>query len=244
MSVHKWLCLWADQSNISHSLYRITWWLTHLECGNRLDTSALWKMMTWLSFLIWKVRMMSGRVPEDMTGITPMGALTAFGWKSISWYMGKNAACRAVGRLCWLTPDAVAFQIGGCVQEATLETLPLRELLFSTFGMMAIQGARIISLNLNLSQNICVVAFPVLLVGDVGEIFCLMDALSDAWLKGMWRQYAVPSLYTVFCTTVGMRTSKASSGTWLALLKMARQKNCRTIQVITNSYPFVFLQGI
>jgi hypothetical protein len=36
-------------------------------------------MMTWLSFLIWKVKMMNGHVPEDMTGITPMGALTASG---------------------------------------------------------------------------------------------------------------------------------------------------------------------
>lgn len=74
---------------------------------------------------------MSGHAPEDMTGITPMGALTAFGWKSISWSTGKNATCRTVGRLCadWLL-TLLPFRLEDVSKRHHVETLPLRELLF------------------------------------------------------------------------------------------------------------------
>lgn len=227
-------------------LHRITWWLTHLEYENRPVTSALWKMMTWWNFLIWKVKMTSDRALADTTVIIPMGALTALEWKSTSWYMGKNPPCHQKSCISILINILFAFQIGDMTKErimgkSFIYSVPMfSQVLFIScpLGDVLVEPREY---HWSPQENNNRIPFSVFLVGGGGEISYLMDVSSDVWLNEMWRQSVGPSLCTVFYTIVGMKISKASSGTWLALLKMARQKSCRIIQVIINSLLFIFL---
>lgn len=95
-----------------YSLHRITWWLTHLEYENKPATSVLWRMTTWWNSLIWKVKMTSGHALAGMTVTTPMDALTAFGWKSTYWCMGKNPPCHQSVCISILIGTLFAIPIG------------------------------------------------------------------------------------------------------------------------------------
>lgn len=54
---------------------------------------------------------MSGHVLAGMTVIIPMGELTAFGWKSTYWYMGKNPPCHQRLYIFILIDTLLALQI-------------------------------------------------------------------------------------------------------------------------------------